>query len=158
MSPLVHNMLTSEAIDFHFVVNGCEYNQNYLLTNGIYPQWSYFVQTIHEATNEKRKHFSSRQEAMQKDVEHCFGILHARFAIIRNPNKQWSLAFISDIMFTCCILYNMILEDEAGVEGLEDILRDLQDDAPPLQRGPTFDDLTQGQIELENFDTHYELR
>jgi hypothetical protein len=52
----------------------------------------------------------------------------------------------------------MILEDEAGVEGLEDILGDLPDDAPPLQRGLTFDDLVQGQIELENADTHYELR
>jgi hypothetical protein len=81
-SPLVHNMLTSEAIDFHFVVNGCEYNRYYLLTDGIYPPWSCFVQTIHEATDEKRKHFSSRQEAMRKDVERCFGVLQARFAII----------------------------------------------------------------------------
>ena len=140
-SPLVHNMLTSEAADFHFVVNGCEYNYYYLLTDGIYPMWSYFVQTIHEASDEKRRHFSSKQEAVRKDVERCFGVLQARFVIIWNPSKQWNLEFISDIMFTCYILHNMILEDEASVGGLEDILGDLLDDAPPPQRGLTFDDL-----------------
>ena len=123
--PLVYNMLTSEATDFHFVVNGCEYNRYYLFMDGIYPPWSCFVQTIYEATNEKTKHFSSWQEAVQKDVERCFGILQARFAIIQNPSRQWSLAFILDIMFTCCILHNMILEDEASVEDLEDILGNL---------------------------------
>jgi hypothetical protein len=50
------------------------------------------------------------------------------------------------LLVTCCILHNMILEDEAGVEGLEDILGDLLDDAPLLQRGLTFDELVQGQI------------
>ena len=84
-SPLVHNMLTSDTTDITFIVNGYEYNRYYLLADGIYPPWSYFVQTIHEPTDEKRAHFAKCQEAYRKDVERCFGVLQARFAIIQNP-------------------------------------------------------------------------
>jgi hypothetical protein len=37
-SPLVHNMLTSVARDMYYVVNGCEYDWFYLLTDNIYPK------------------------------------------------------------------------------------------------------------------------
>jgi hypothetical protein len=157
-SPLMHNMLTSEARDMHFMVNGVEYNRYYLLVDGIYPPWSCFVQTIHLPPDKKRAYFSSRQEAVRKDVERCFGVLQARFAIIKNPSRHWNVDFISNIMFTCCILYNMILEDEQDVEGLEDIIAELQQDAEPLNRGLSFQELLAGTIELENRDTHFNLR
>jgi hypothetical protein len=48
------------------------------LTDGIYPEWSCFVQSIHQPQDEKRKYFAERQE----DVERCFGVLQARFTII----------------------------------------------------------------------------
>jgi hypothetical protein len=51
---LVHNMLTNEAWDMHFVVNSLEYNRYYLLADGIYHPWSCFVQTIHLPSDEKR--------------------------------------------------------------------------------------------------------
>jgi hypothetical protein len=93
-SSLVHNILTSEARDMHFVVNGCEYDRYYLLTDGIYPEWSCFVQSIHLPPDEKRSYFSERQEAVRKDVERCYGVLQARFAIIRNPCRHWSMEVI----------------------------------------------------------------
>jgi hypothetical protein len=65
---------------------------------------------------------------------------------------------INDIMFTCCILLNMIVKDEKDVEGLEDIMPELQGDAMPCQRGLTFDDLLTTTIEIENIDAHYGLR
>ena len=37
-SPLIHNMLTGEATDFTFEVNGKEYNRYYLLADDIYAQ------------------------------------------------------------------------------------------------------------------------
>jgi hypothetical protein len=151
-SPLVHNR------DMHYVVNGCEYDRYYLLTDGIYPEWSCFIQSIHMPQDEKRAHFAERQEAVRKDVERCFGVLQARFAIIRNPCRHWSMAIISDIMFTCCILHNMILEDEENVEGLEDIIPELQADDVPMERGLTFQQLVSSTIEIENSDTHYALR
>ena len=64
-SPLVHNMLSSEAHDMHFVVNGRHYNRYYLLTDGIYPPWSCFVQSIHLPQDEKWSYFASK---MLRDV------------------------------------------------------------------------------------------
>jgi hypothetical protein len=157
-SPLVHNMLTSEARHMHFVVNGCEYDRYYLLTDGIYPEWACFVQSIHLPPDEKQSHFAERQEAVRKDVERCFGVLQARFAIIWNPSRHWSMEVISNIMFTCCILHNMILEDEKDVQGLEYIISELEGNVLPMQRGLTFDQLVRSTIELENEDTHYGRR
>jgi hypothetical protein len=61
-------------------------------------------------------------------------------------------------MFACCILHNMILDDEDGVEGLEDIIGDLQVGAVPMQRGLMFQDLVTGTNEILNSDTHFSLR
>jgi hypothetical protein len=52
----------------------------------------------------------------------------------------------------------MILDDEDGVEGLEDIIGDLQVGAVPMQRGLTFQDLITGTSEILNSDTHFNLR
>ena len=84
-SPLVHNMLTGQARDMDFVVNGVLYNRYYLLADGIYPPWSCFVQTIHEPDSEKQSYYAQQQESAHKDVECCFGVLQARFHIIQNP-------------------------------------------------------------------------
>jgi hypothetical protein len=62
---------------------------------------------------------------------------------------------IADIMFACCILHNMILDDECNV-GLE-LPFDL-DRVVPLQRGLSFEDLVSGIVEIENSDLHYSLR
>jgi hypothetical protein len=151
-------MLTSETSDMTFEVNGQEYKRYYLLADGIYPQWSCFVQSIHMPGDEKRKHFASRQEACRKDVERCFGVLQARFAIIRNPCRQWSMETIADIMFTCCILHNMILDDEHDVPGLENILACEFGGNVPLRRGLSFEELTTNTIKIENKDMHYGMR
>ena len=85
LSPLVNNMLTSEARNDIFEINGCQYQRYYLLTDGIYPTWACFVQSIHLVPDEKKAYFTSRQEACCKDVDRCFGVLQARFAIVHNP-------------------------------------------------------------------------
>ena len=82
----------------------------------------------------------------------------ARFAIIKNPCRYWSMEVIQNIMFACCILHNMILEDEEGVEGLEDIIAELEVNAEPLQMGLTFQELLAGICEIEDSDTYYSLK
>ena len=77
------------------------------------------MQTIHSPQDEKRSHYAKVQEATRKDVERCFGVLQARFAIIANPCRQWDTNTMQDIMQACIILHNMIVENESGEEGLE---------------------------------------
>jgi hypothetical protein len=51
----------------------------------------------------------------------------------------------------------MIVEDEEGVPGLEDIITDLQRDVEPLERSLSLDNLIASTKEIENVDTHYSL-
>ncbi len=110
--PLVMNMLRGESMGLNFFVSGFMYPIYYLLVDGIYPKWSCFVQTIHEPKDEKRFHFAMMQKSTCKNVERAFGVLHSRFAIIHNPSRHWNMTVIDDIMITCVILHNMIIEDK----------------------------------------------
>ena len=65
---------------------------------------------------------------------------------------------ISDIMFICCILHNMILEDVRDVLGLENIILGLIDENVPLCRSLLFEALMNDTVDIENEDLHYSLR
>ena len=124
-------MLISATRNDTFEINSCLHHGYYLLTDSIYLKWSYFVQNIHLPQDEKSAYFASRQEAVTKDIERCFSVLQARFAIVKNPCRLWSMDVINDIMFTCCILHNMIVEDEQDLD-LQDIVQDLHDENATL--------------------------
>lgn len=98
------------------------------------------------------------KEVCQKDVEWCFEVLQLRFAIICNPCRQWSMDVISNIIFACCILHNLILEDKCDVLGLENILAELRDGSLPLRTGLSFEDLMTSIRDLQNENIHDELR
>ncbi|MBW0511371.1 hypothetical protein O181_051086 [Austropuccinia psidii MF-1] len=61
-------------------------------------------------------HFACLQESAQKDVERAFGVLQARFAIIKSPAQGGCQNQINNIMKACIILHNMISKDELGFE------------------------------------------
>ena len=48
----------------------------------------------------------------KKDVERCFGILQARWTIVRAAARIFYVEALRSIMMTCIILHNMIVEDE----------------------------------------------
>jgi hypothetical protein len=108
-------MLRGESASLKISMNGSMYPRYYLLVDGIYPRWSCFMQMIHEPQDEKRSRFAMMQEATCKDVERAFGVLQSRFAIIQNPFRHWNMTVIDDIMVTCVILHNMIIEDESDI-------------------------------------------
>jgi hypothetical protein len=60
--------------------------------------------------------FCKAQEAIRKDVECAFGVLQSRFAIVKGPSRFWSRDDLNDIMTTCVILHNKIVEHESGSE------------------------------------------
>ena len=70
----------------NFSVNGREYDLAYYLTDGIYPKWATFIQSIPMPQGPKATLFVQHQEAVLKDVERAFGVLQARFAIVKNPS------------------------------------------------------------------------
>jgi len=84
----------------------------YYLADGIYPEWATFVKTIHLPQCSKDKLFAERQEGARKDVERAFGVLQARFAILQSPARMWQVQSLTEIMYACIILHNMIVEDE----------------------------------------------
>ena len=84
----------------------------YYLTYGIYPKWVTFVQSIPLPQGPKASLFATHQKAVYKDVERAFGILQARFAIVKNPVLLWDKVKIRKIMRACIILHNMSVEDE----------------------------------------------
>ncbi|XP_062099075.1 uncharacterized protein LOC133804991 [Humulus lupulus] len=99
----------------NYVIKGKEYNMGYYLADGIYPKWSTLVQSIHDPRHPKKKLFAMKQEACRKDVEHAFGVLQSRFAIIAGPARLWNKKVLHDIMTSCIIMHNMIIEDERDI-------------------------------------------
>ena len=132
----------------------------YYLADGIYPKWSTIVQTIHEPVGPKKKYFAAQQEACRKDVERAFGVLQSRFAIVKGPVRFWKKKVLHDIMTTCIILHNMIIEDERDLDAPIGIGREAP---PPEVQIPDNED-NQFQEFLSRFrkikdkETHFSLR
>ncbi|CAN0919802.1 hypothetical protein LINGRAHAP2_LOCUS31665 [Linum grandiflorum] len=111
-SPVFDRILNGSTPSLRFKVNESWYDTCYYLADGIYPAWSTLVKTIANPTDNKEALFAERQEGYRKDVERAFGILQARWAIVRNPARSWDVPSLKNIMLTCIILHNMIIEDE----------------------------------------------
>jgi hypothetical protein len=75
---------------------------------------------ISSSEGNRRKHFAAAQESVRKDVERAFGVLQARFAIVRGPARFFHLEMIKDIMMACMILHNMSMENERDNDEVED--------------------------------------
>ncbi|XP_022019394.1 uncharacterized protein LOC110919436 [Helianthus annuus] len=128
-SPLFNEFLEGNALPCNFTLIRTQYPQGYYLTDGIYPEWSTLVKTFLYSHTDKLKFFAKCQESSRKDVERAFGVLQARWAIIRGPSRSWSLDNISDIMCACIILHNMIVEDEG--HAISNWAHDDHEDDPP---------------------------
>ena len=111
-SLIFNDLAEGRAPAIHYSINGHDYTMGYYLANGIYPKWVAFVKTIPSPQGQKRKLFAVAQEAYRKDVERAFGVLQARFVIVRGPTRFFHLETLKKIMKACIILHNMIVEDE----------------------------------------------
>ncbi|XP_028095019.1 uncharacterized protein LOC114295038 [Camellia sinensis] len=121
------------ASPVNYTINGNEYTLEYYLADCIYPPWATFVKTIPCPQGNKKKHFAMAQEACRKDLERAFGVLQARFAIVRGPAQSWNLESIKVVMKACIILHNMIIEDERNDNKAQDIDFEQIDDTPLAQ-------------------------
>ncbi|XP_023640335.1 uncharacterized protein LOC111831056 [Capsella rubella] len=111
-SPVFNDIIQGHAPQANYYVNGRKYNMTYYLTDGIYPDWATFIQSIRLPQTPKHSLFAKRQESARKDVERAFGVLQSRFAMVKNPCLLWEKEKIAYIIRACLILHNMIVEDE----------------------------------------------
>jgi hypothetical protein len=95
-----------------FVVNGRYYKRGYYLTDGIYPRYSTFVKAYPYPTDPKEKKFKKLQESARKDIERAFGVLKGKWKILERHLRPTTVDKIGKIVYTCCILHNMIIKHE----------------------------------------------
>ncbi|KAF8397821.1 hypothetical protein HHK36_016746 [Tetracentron sinense] len=114
----------------NYSINGNDYEMDYYLADGIYPQWSTFVKTILSPQGNKHKYFAAAQESAKNDVEREFGVLQTRFANVCGPTRFWKYETLKNIMKACIIIFNMIVEDTQDVNGAEDFNYDAINESP----------------------------
>ncbi|XP_047321075.1 uncharacterized protein LOC124925148 [Impatiens glandulifera] len=112
---------SGESYPVNYYINGHNYNMGYYLADGIYPPWATFVKSIPLPMNQKTKHFTTAQESARKDVERAFGVLQARFVIVRGPARYFDRETLNKIMLACIIMHNMTVEDERELHPQPDI-------------------------------------
>ncbi|XP_021864047.2 uncharacterized protein [Spinacia oleracea] len=122
---------------------------------------------------QKHKLFADRQAHVRKDVERAFGVLQARFSIIRQPSLAYDEDILSDTMKACLIMHNIIVEDERDMYIRADVLRryyeqDLSSSSATVNNGEPFEfqagrpvninDYLGRRVTMRNSQTHQSLK
>ena len=137
-----------------FYANENFYKAGYYLTDGIYPEYATFVKTFTDPIDNKRKHFKKKQESARKDIERAFGVLKKRWRVLQQPARYFNKEMMHDVIYTCIILHNMILEDEGKA-----LCQDFNPEDPTLD--PTYwtqqipmEERLENLNEVKNRETH----
>ena len=96
-------------------------------------------------------------------MECAFGILQARFSIVRGPALFWDEATLNNIMKACIILYNMIIEDKWDPNGVQqgDDYKQVPESIPTtVSQEPTtkVQNFIQSHIRIKDRETHSQLQ
>ena len=109
---LLHGDLS--IVSNHYKINGVERDWMYFLVDGIYPNWSIFMNPFSKSSDPDKTNYNTHQEAARKDIECAFGILVSRFHVLKRELRSWYLEDIIDLLHACVILHNMVVEARAG--------------------------------------------
>jgi Plant transposon protein len=66
--------------------------------------------TSMKPTNPGKKLFANEQVAVRKAVGRVFAVLFQRFNIIYQPSRLVDKGNMADVMYTCCIIHNIVVE------------------------------------------------
>jgi hypothetical protein len=89
--------MQGESIPVNFTVNRRAYDMGYYLADGIYPDWPAFVKSVRSPRELKQRIFAEKQEGARKNIERAFGVLQARWAVVRGPAYGWDRQAIGEI-------------------------------------------------------------
>lgn len=147
------------SIDFEFEIGGKSFSKLWFLVDGIYPTLSRFVQTITFPVGRMYKRFCGWQEAARKDIERAFGVLQAKFRIVRHPVEKWYVEDIQEVVTTCVILHNMMVEKRINEGETEHVgMYEIADaDIPEAAAMPVVRDAAQEQVENEEREVEHRM-
>jgi hypothetical protein len=111
-SPLLHQLYQGTCPKVEFEVNGSTYTMPYWLGDGIYPRMATFVTGFAKPSTVIDKNFTLWHQSVRKDIERAFGVLQARWRILALPARHWDRQYLDDMVRSCVVLHNMIVEDE----------------------------------------------
>ncbi|XP_023764856.1 uncharacterized protein LOC111913367 [Lactuca sativa] len=114
MSLLLDDIYNGTAPDSSFQVARTSYRNEFYLVDGIYSERACFVKSLSCPNDRKRLKFKRAQERARKDVEQAFGALKKRWHILKYLAPYMEEKKMSEVMYTCNILHNMILGDEGN--------------------------------------------
>jgi len=111
-SPLLKTILdgTMEDLDFDFNVGGELFSKVYFMVDDIYPELVCFVKTVSVPLNKYQTNYAAWQEGARKMIERAFGILQRKFQIPCKPIELFYMEEIAEVVDTCLILHNMMVE------------------------------------------------
>jgi Plant transposon protein len=110
----------TKLIDFPFRIGNKTFNRLWVLADGIYPELSRFVKTISVPLSKLHRQYSAWQEACRKAVERAFGIMQRKFQILTRPIELFHEDDIRNVVNTCIILHNMMVEVRLRRDQAED--------------------------------------
>lgn len=99
-SPLFDGVLTGAVPSVSYTINGKPHEGAYYLADGIYPKSESLITTISAPATAAEEVFAKQQEACRKGIERAFGVLQARFHIVKHTSRSWSAEKMSQIMYT----------------------------------------------------------
>jgi hypothetical protein len=106
----------------------------YSLADGMNPAWAIFQKTISQTFTQKHRQIVSQQESVKKDVERAFEVLVSRWHILRNPIRLHRRKEITDVVHSCAIMHNMVVESRR--DNYESELHSLTETLEGVGQGP----------------------
>ena len=82
-------------------------------------------------------------------------MLKTRWSIIQQPNRLWGLCDIENVIIACCIMHNMIIDDERD-HNQSAVLEHVR--VKNTHRNLNFEVDLQRQVEIQNREQHFQLR
>ena len=88
-----------------------QFNELFMLVDGIYPSYARFVKGIKQPLTPTEKSFTDWQESARKDIERAFGVLQMQWQCTSRPIFLMKMDAIGNMMAASLILHNMCVSD-----------------------------------------------